>query len=60
MKYDEVGVDQVLCYLNFGFLPHEAVMRSIELLGEYVIPELKKRGSGRIAGSIQAAIEGVK
>jgi alkanesulfonate monooxygenase SsuD/methylene tetrahydromethanopterin reductase-like flavin-dependent oxidoreductase (luciferase family) len=60
MKYDEAGVDQVLCYLNFGFLPHEAVMRSVELLGEYVIPELKKRGSGRVAGSVQAAIEGVK
>ncbi len=23
IKYDEAGVDQVLCYLNFGYLPHE-------------------------------------
>ncbi|MBU3991946.1 MAG: hypothetical protein KKA12_05285, partial [Alphaproteobacteria bacterium] len=45
----EIGVDQVLCYLNFGYLPHEAVMKSIELLGTRVIPELKKRGKGRVA-----------
>ncbi|HJT41407.1 MAG TPA: LLM class flavin-dependent oxidoreductase [Sphingobium sp.] len=45
LKFEEAGVDQLLCYLNFGYLPHEAVLRSIELLGTHVIPELKKRGS---------------
>jgi len=40
LRYADAGVDQVLCYLNFGYLPQEAVMRSIELHGIYVIPEL--------------------
>ena len=56
LKYEEAGVDQVLCYLNFGYLPHEAVLQSIELLGDYVIPELKKRGATRTAESLGAAV----
>jgi alkanesulfonate monooxygenase SsuD/methylene tetrahydromethanopterin reductase-like flavin-dependent oxidoreductase (luciferase family) len=56
LKYDEIGVDQVLCYLNFGYLPHAAVMRSIELLGTKVLPELQKRGANRAATAVQTAI----
>jgi alkanesulfonate monooxygenase SsuD/methylene tetrahydromethanopterin reductase-like flavin-dependent oxidoreductase (luciferase family) len=52
LKYEEAGVDQVLCYTKFGYLPHEAVMKSIELLGDYVIPELKKAGANRMAESL--------
>jgi alkanesulfonate monooxygenase SsuD/methylene tetrahydromethanopterin reductase-like flavin-dependent oxidoreductase (luciferase family) len=44
LRYEEAGVDQLLCYTQFGTLPHEKVMRSIELLGTEVIPELEKRG----------------
>ena len=39
-RYADLGVDQLLCYVQFGALPHEAVMRSIELLGTEVIPTL--------------------
>jgi len=39
-RYADLGVDQLLCYVQFGKLPHEAVMRSIELLGTQVIPAL--------------------
>lgn len=56
IKYEEAGVDQVLCYLNFGYLPHEAVLESIELLGDYVIPKLEKRGASRTAASLAKAI----
>ncbi|CAN7396952.1 LLM class flavin-dependent oxidoreductase [Phenylobacterium sp. LjRoot219] len=56
LKYEEVGVDQVLCYTKFGYLPHEAVMKSIELLGDYVIPELKRRGATRTAAGLGSAI----
>jgi alkanesulfonate monooxygenase SsuD/methylene tetrahydromethanopterin reductase-like flavin-dependent oxidoreductase (luciferase family) len=56
LRYEEVGIDQVLCYLRFGYLPHEAVMKSIELLGDYVIPELKKAGATRTAKSLDAAV----
>ncbi len=44
IRYDEAGVDQLLCYMQFGMLPHERVMRSIELLATRVIPELERRG----------------
>ncbi len=32
IRYDEVGVDQLLCYVQFGDLPHDKVMRNLELL----------------------------
>ena len=56
LRYEEIGVDQILCYINFGYLPHEAVMKSIELLGTYIIPELKKRGANRVANCVGQAI----
>ena len=49
-------MDQLLCYLNFGYLPHEAVMKSIELLGTRVIPELRRRGSHELAAGLRAGI----
>jgi len=57
LKYEEVGVDQLLCYINFGYLPHEAVMKSIELLGAHVIPELAKRGASNTANALSGAIK---
>ena len=56
MRYEEAGVDQLLCYLNFGYLPLEAIMRSIELLGTKVIPELKRRGAMRLAQGLEEQI----
>jgi alkanesulfonate monooxygenase SsuD/methylene tetrahydromethanopterin reductase-like flavin-dependent oxidoreductase (luciferase family) len=51
LRYDDMGVDQVLCYVNFGYLPNDAVLKSLDLLGKYVLPELRKRGKrGAIAG----------
>ncbi|MBJ19353.1 MAG: LLM class flavin-dependent oxidoreductase [bacterium] len=44
LRYEEAGVDQLLCYVQFGMLPHEKVMRSLDLLGTKVIPELERRG----------------
>jgi alkanesulfonate monooxygenase SsuD/methylene tetrahydromethanopterin reductase-like flavin-dependent oxidoreductase (luciferase family) len=39
-RYEQIGIDNVLCYTHFGGIPQEATMRSIELLGTKVIPEL--------------------
>ncbi|HKX78023.1 MAG TPA: hypothetical protein VJM34_05855, partial [Novosphingobium sp.] len=39
------------------YLPHEAVMKSIELLGTHVIPELKKRGAAKMAQGLQNTIK---
>jgi alkanesulfonate monooxygenase SsuD/methylene tetrahydromethanopterin reductase-like flavin-dependent oxidoreductase (luciferase family) len=44
LRYEEAGVDQVLCYQQFGILPHEKVMRSMELMNEEIIPVLEARG----------------
>ena len=38
--YADLGVDELICYVQFGYLPHESVMRTIEVLGKEVIPEL--------------------
>lgn len=39
-RYGEVGVDQVICYKQFGYLASEDIKRSMTLLGEHVIPRL--------------------
>ena len=37
-KYQESGVDQVLCFMQMGNLPHARIMNSISLFGRKVIP----------------------
>ena len=44
VKYSELGVDELICYVQFGHLSHESIMRTIELLGTKIIPELEKVG----------------
>jgi alkanesulfonate monooxygenase SsuD/methylene tetrahydromethanopterin reductase-like flavin-dependent oxidoreductase (luciferase family) len=44
VKYAELGIDELICYVQFGYLPHESVMHSIELLGTKLRPELEKLG----------------
>jgi alkanesulfonate monooxygenase SsuD/methylene tetrahydromethanopterin reductase-like flavin-dependent oxidoreductase (luciferase family) len=38
-KYEEAGVDQLLCLMNPHDIPHDKVMQTIELMGKYVLPE---------------------
>ena len=42
LHYANLGVEQLICYVQFGHLSHESIMRTIELLGTEVIPELEK------------------
>jgi alkanesulfonate monooxygenase SsuD/methylene tetrahydromethanopterin reductase-like flavin-dependent oxidoreductase (luciferase family) len=44
LRYESVGVDQLLCYVQFGDLPHDKVMRTLELLSKDVMPKLEARG----------------
>ena len=37
-KYQEAGVDQVLCFMQMGNLAHSRIMDSIKLIGRHVIP----------------------
>jgi len=39
-RYEAVGVDLLLCLVQSYNIPHEKVMRSIELLGTEVLPKL--------------------
>jgi alkanesulfonate monooxygenase SsuD/methylene tetrahydromethanopterin reductase-like flavin-dependent oxidoreductase (luciferase family) len=51
LRYDSVGVDQLLCYVQFGDLPHDKVMRNLELLAKEVMPALEERGH-RVGGTV--------
>jgi alkanesulfonate monooxygenase SsuD/methylene tetrahydromethanopterin reductase-like flavin-dependent oxidoreductase (luciferase family) len=44
LRYEEAGVDQLLCYVQFGDLPHDKIMRGLELLARQVLPKLEERG----------------
>ncbi|MGO8864437.1 MAG: LLM class flavin-dependent oxidoreductase [Acidimicrobiales bacterium] len=44
LRYEEAGVDQLLCYVQFGDLPHDKIMRGLELLSKEVMPKLEERG----------------
>ena len=37
-KYQEAGVDQVLCFMQMGNLDRFRIMESIKLFGRQVIP----------------------
>ena len=38
---DETGVNNIICWMNFGGLPHDAVLRSMRLFAEEVMPKLR-------------------
>jgi len=40
-RYEAAGVDLLLCLVNPWKIPHETVMRTIELMGTEVIPQFK-------------------
>ncbi len=39
--YEAAGVDQLICFMQAGRIPHEKIMRSIALFGEQVIPHFR-------------------
>ena len=41
-KHEATGIDQMMIMMQTESVPHEKVMKSIELFGKYVIPEFKK------------------
>jgi alkanesulfonate monooxygenase SsuD/methylene tetrahydromethanopterin reductase-like flavin-dependent oxidoreductase (luciferase family) len=40
--YEEAGIDLLLCLVNPYKIPHEAVMQTIELMGNEVIPHFRR------------------
>jgi alkanesulfonate monooxygenase SsuD/methylene tetrahydromethanopterin reductase-like flavin-dependent oxidoreductase (luciferase family) len=49
-RYEAVGVDLLMCLVQSYDIPHEKVMRSIELLGTEVLPKLGKPVSAGARG----------
>ena len=41
-KHEAIGIDQMLIMMQTETIPHDKLMKSIELFGRYVIPEFKK------------------
>ena len=41
-KHEEAGVDQLMIMIQTETIPHEKVMKSIELLGKHVLPVFKE------------------
>ena len=37
-RYQEAGVDRLMCLMQLGSLRHEHVMESLRLVGEHIIP----------------------
>jgi len=35
-RYADLGVDELICYVQFGYDPHASVMRTIDILGREV------------------------
>jgi alkanesulfonate monooxygenase SsuD/methylene tetrahydromethanopterin reductase-like flavin-dependent oxidoreductase (luciferase family) len=42
-QYAAIGADRLLCLMQVGRIPHEAVMRSTRLAGKYLIPQFAQR-----------------
>ena len=40
--YADLGVDDLICYVQFGYHSGESTLKTIELLGKEVLPELEK------------------
>lgn len=41
--YQETGLQQLICWMRFGALAHEKVLRSLELFAEHVMPRFRDR-----------------
>jgi alkanesulfonate monooxygenase SsuD/methylene tetrahydromethanopterin reductase-like flavin-dependent oxidoreductase (luciferase family) len=51
-RYRELGADQVLFFLQYGGIPHDRIMKSIELIGRQALNEIH---SWKTPGGITAA-----
>jgi alkanesulfonate monooxygenase SsuD/methylene tetrahydromethanopterin reductase-like flavin-dependent oxidoreductase (luciferase family) len=40
-RFKDVGVDQVIVHMQMGGVPHDAIMKTIELMGKEVLPKLR-------------------
>jgi len=43
-RFEKLGIDLILCFMEMGRVPHQKTMDSIRLFGKYVIPHFKTNG----------------
>ncbi len=48
-RFDKLGIDLILCFMEMGRVPHQRTMDSIRLFGKYVIPHFKANGQAAAA-----------
>ena len=54
-KYQAAGCDHIMMLMNFGGLPHEKVLKSMELIAKEVMPAFKEtQGKEALAEAVQA------
>lgn len=41
-RYRDIGIDRLMCFQQVGHLPHEHIMKSIQLIGQHVLPEIDR------------------
>ena len=41
-RYRDIGVDRLMCLVQMGEVPHDAVIRTIRLIGERLVPEFDR------------------
>ena len=47
-RWEELGVDRIMCLIQAGRIQHETAMESIKNFGKYVIPYFKKRAGEQV------------
>jgi alkanesulfonate monooxygenase SsuD/methylene tetrahydromethanopterin reductase-like flavin-dependent oxidoreductase (luciferase family) len=55
--YADLGVDELICYVQFGYHSPESTLKTIELLGKEVLPELEKYTSVDIGANLAEFID---
>ncbi len=48
--YEAIGVDRLMCMMQYGSIPHAAVLRSIELIGEHLVGAPARQNAAAVAG----------
>lgn len=59
-KWEELGIDQIMCLMQGGRIPHDAIMQSIRLFGEQVIPHFRKRDAAAAGAANTPNNQGVR
>jgi alkanesulfonate monooxygenase SsuD/methylene tetrahydromethanopterin reductase-like flavin-dependent oxidoreductase (luciferase family) len=50
-SYDAIGADRMMCMMQYGAIPHAAVLKSIELAGRHLAPAFQASHAGDRARS---------